>query len=291
MFSLDEATRVVAPGRKAAAGEEQDGVEAAEVLDVERTFVPAPRPLSLAGRTFVAAWIVSILAISIREKTNKSFWLAYLTNWALLSAVAYALSSWLTTVYIYAKPLDDPKQLLGLPGALVKATWLLFSLSLTVQVIVCILFWALDYEGDTITYNMFMTHGGGIVLLVIDGLVISRIPPRMKHLLAVELFCLLYIIWNVSFSFSKLENPDAEDDADDDAIYASLRWKSSPVQSAVLAVAVTLVMAPLVFLVVRSACRLLPRRLLREEEVFGGNSGPKESDEEVACEFGNVTVY
>jgi len=238
MFDLNETTSK----QSATADDEEELLTSSPQLpqlDIEQTFAPTPKLPNLVGRTFVTAWIVSLLAGSIMKTTYKNFWLAYLTHWAWLSAVAYALLSWTTMGFLYLKPLDDPKQLKGVSGVLVKTTWALFSLSLSIEVVVAVLYWVLEYDGSGVKYNSFMIHGGGVILLLIDGLLISRIPLRMKQLVFGEIFSVLYMAWNAIFSFSGLKNPytqGPDSTQDDDAIYSAMAWKKNPTRSAILSI-------------------------------------------------------
>lgn len=233
-------------------------------IDIEDTFAPS-KPWSILGRTFIAAWVLSCLGLSIQRKVNRLFWLAYLTHWAWASASAYIVASWTTLVYLRCKPLQDKRSLSGVPGLLIKTTWALFALCFPGEMAVTVLYWTLDYDGSAVSYTSAMLHGGGILLLLVDGCLIGRIPLRMKQMFILVTFAALYVVWTASFSFSGLTNPDtqSEDYAnDDDAIYPALAWRKDPAKSAILSALITFVLNPLLFLLARFLSRLLPRRLL-----------------------------
>lgn len=105
-------------------GQDGDGHDAAaRRIDVASTFSPAPRPPSIGFKLFVLAWMLSVLALSIKEKEYGAFWLAYLTHWALLLSIAYVILSVVSAVYFATHPPANPGVLEGGAGLLVKVTW------------------------------------------------------------------------------------------------------------------------------------------------------------------------
>ena len=58
---------------------------------------------------------------------------------------------------------------------------------LPAEILICILYWYLEFDGS-IDYVNVMSHGGGILLIIFDGIVVNRIPIRAKQLIFVELF-------------------------------------------------------------------------------------------------------
>ena len=117
-----------------------------------------------------------------------------------------------------------------------------------------------------------MLHGIGILLLLVDGLVINRVPIRMKQFYLFEAFSALYLLWNILFSVSELSNPYREAGfQDDDSIYGSMKWKTNTTSAVVLAVLVLFVGNPIVFVLCRGLSRLLPRRLIVDDELTSGD--------------------
>lgn len=237
----------------------------APCLDIVQTFSPRPRILHIGIKFFLAAWIVSILASSIRKKDHPSFWLAYLTHWGFLATTAYSLMSVLVAIYLAVRPPANTDKLEGGTGLLIKTTWALFALAFPVEVMITILYWVLEYDGDGVEYVSFMVHGGGMVIIVFDGFVLSRIPLRMKQFILSEVFAVLYILWSAIHAYSGMGNPDA-DEGNDDALYATLAWKNNTAGAAALSAGLLCVANPVSFLVCRALSRLLPRRLHEEGE-------------------------
>jgi hypothetical protein len=82
----------------------------------------------------------------------------------------------------------------------------LFAAALPFQVVITILFWVLEFDGD-LNYVSFMVHGGGLILITIDGFFLSRFPLRAKQFIFFELLSGLYILWSVLHAFSGITLP------------------------------------------------------------------------------------
>lgn len=117
------------------------------------------------------------------------------------------------------------------------------------EVTVTILYWVLEFEG-TFSYVSIMSHGGVMILVVIDGFVLSRVPLRMKQFVFFESFALVYCVWTLIHAYSGMGNPYA-----DDAIYDSIAWKNNMKPTVILIVVLLLVANPIIFFF----CRLLSR--------------------------------
>mmetsp|Transcript_28403 Transcript_28403/g.48992 ORF Transcript_28403/g.48992 Transcript_28403/m.48992 type:complete len:302 (-) Transcript_28403:300-1205(-) len=252
-------------------------------LDVEKTLSPSPRLPYIGAKLFIMAWMISIMMLSIRDSTHPSFWLAYLTHWGFLVTTAYTIMSAISAVYLAMRPPANPGVLEGGVGLLVKTTWALLAIAVPAEVMITILYWVLEFDG-TVEYVSVMVHGGGMVLIIIDGFLLSRLPLRMKQFIFSEMFCFFYILWSVIHAFSGIGNPyRVDDDRDEDAIYDSLAWKTNTVFAVVISVAVLLVFNPIMFLLCRAVSRLPPRRLCGEGEGQHHFKGQSPNDEEAAA--------
>lgn len=254
-------------------------------LNIVRTFSPRPHIAYIIAKLFILAWTIAILHLSITTATYQFFWMAYLTHWGVLFSTAYALMSAFSAIYLALRPPVDAGVLKGGIGFMIKTTWVLFATAAPAEVIIAILFWVLEFDG-TLTYKTFMTHGGLMILVLIDGFVLSRIPIRMKQLIFIEVLAILFILWTVIHAYSGIGNPYKDDGSrDDDALYESLRWKTNTSGTAILSVLVVFVLSPLVFLLCRALSRLLPRRLCENVEGSAIFRGPKsfDNDEEAAA--------
>ena len=240
-------------------------------LDIVKTFSPHPRVPYIGVKISLAAWIVSFMPMTIMstQSTYPSFWLAYASHWGLVITTAYIILSALSAVYLAIRPPANPDELKGGVGVLIKSTWALFAIALPAEITITILFWTLEYgtyDGDV--YVIVMEHGIAMVLIMIDGFVLSRIPLRMWQFILFETFVALYLLWNVIHAYSGIGNPYADGDTpteDDDAIYGSIAWKNNTTAAVVLVLGVLFAANPIIFMVCRTLSRLLPRRLCEED--------------------------
>ena len=243
-------------------------------LDVVKTFSPSPRIAYISAKVFLTAWVVAMMAKSIQNSSFPSFWLAYLTHWGWVATVAYFLSSLMTALYLAKNPPDASS--VDKAGLIVKITWALFAISLPGEIIICILFWALEFDG-TVRYVSMMLHGVGVLLLAIDGFVLNRIPLRMKQFLLYELFATLYLTWNIIHAFSGIGNPYKDNgEQDDDAIYASMKWKENTASAVILGVLVLFVANPIIFWFCRGVSRLFSMRLKEDGPMVVESGGDVE---------------
>ncbi|KAL3774702.1 hypothetical protein ACHAW5_003774 [Stephanodiscus triporus] len=234
-------------------------------MDIVKSFSPHPCILHIGVKISLAAWIVSAMAMSIQDYTYQSFWLAYLTNWVIVVCSAYAILSAVSAVYLAIRPPASSAELEVGAGILIKSTWALLAIAAPAQVVVTILYWTLLFDADDdVTYVKLMLHGIVMVLIMIDGFILSRIPLRMKQFILFESFAIVYVLWTVVHAYSGIGNPYADGETptqDDDAIYSSLAWKNNTAGAAILSVIVLIVANPIIFMMCRALSRLLPRQL------------------------------
>lgn len=237
------------------------------VLDVKQTFgvcgdgVPY---LSIFIKSITCAWAIAVLGQSIAKQTHPEFWIALLSYWGWIVTNLYFLCSIACTLFLSRSQFRQQGQ--SSAGWLPNLTWSLFAMALPAEILICILYWVLDYDGN-LDYVRVMVHGGGILLIIVDGVVVNRIPIRAKQLIFSELLSVTWIIWSIIHDLAGIGNPnrnDGDPDTDDDSIYGAISWKNSTTSAVVLSVAVVLVVNPLLFLLCRFITRLPPRRLLLE---------------------------
>lgn len=253
-FSLEEST--IKAGDAAANN---------RVLDIKQTFCKDPAKISITLKVLLFLFVTSITVMSIFDYTAKEFWLAYLTNWGWTFTTLYFLFSLLSSLRISCSTGENAQN----AGFLVNTTWALYATALTGEIIIAILFWSLEFEPEDLSYISLMVHGGGIPLILFDGMILNRVPLRAKQLLFPELMCFGYLIWSVTHSILGIGNPnknDGSDDGDlesndDDAIYTVMSWKNNTTFAVILSVALLLVIIPGIFFICRVVTRLLPRRV------------------------------
>lgn len=214
------------------------------MINVHRSFAPPPFWRTFILKTIITGWTIAILLTDMLsdEWEPVSYYFIYLAHWSLAITILYLLVSFANTVF--GVPEQRPYE--DIPGFMVRFAWGLYPTAAVAQMMTTILFWIVQFDpNEPVTYKMIMTHGGIMILVLLEGRFINRIPVRQKHLLFPMIFIHLFILWTVLHDFAGLGNPYVEDS---DAIYDALdwkeNWKEAAVTSAVLAFGVT----PLLFL-------------------------------------------
>jgi FAR-17a/AIG1-like protein len=253
-----------------------------QLVDIPNSFSPQPKlPVLVLKFIFWSLTLSDIVVGWAVLADNPGFYLAYLTHWTLLISFLYftlsLLNSSSTSCCLFCSskhhhPFDDDddennnnnnnNEELSSVSCMVKLTWVLFTVSAHAEILVTLLFWLLVYDNDSaISYPTIMSHGVILLLVVIDGLVINRIPIRIKHFLFCCLYYLFYILWSIVHSFTAIENPDTEDnsshnaaddtntDADTTSIYAALDWDGDDITTTIITVVLALgVASPILFM-------------------------------------------
>jgi hypothetical protein len=80
---------------------------------------------------------------------------------------------------------------------MIKATWVIFSVAALHEMAIIAIYWFLEFDParTQLDYFVLMTHGGVAILVLIDGLVVSRIPVRLKHFGVAFLMAVIYLAW------------------------------------------------------------------------------------------------
>jgi len=231
----------------------------------------------LLVKAAVVAWKLLVLgveiytiAIDFAEYTDV-FRLGYLTIWSYLFATVYSLLSLANTISpISTVPLAEPSSVQESTGSAsvqivisTKAdvqsssnydeykvskrtliTWLFFTLAAIAQITVTVLFWGLVYTSGTPSLFSVLAHGVIFVLVWVDGLVINRIPVRLRHWLELCLpMFVAYVIWTILQSplVFEIDNPFVNDDR----IYPVLDWDEKPLFSLGMVSGLVLVFTPI----------------------------------------------
>lgn len=211
-------------------------------------------------RSIILTWCISTLALCIIYAKNDWVWMGYLSNWALVLSTLSLLCSWACTVWSHTI-CKQPRHDIGhdanetnvqistslTPSLFVKVTWILFTLASVTELLVTILFWAL------LRYNHFyltvMVHGIIGFLVLMDGLVVGRIPIRFKHSIFLLIEIILYLIWDLLHDFFYMGDGPYRG-ANDDPLYSMLDWTENPAGSAILVILVVFVGCPLLYTLV-----------------------------------------
>mmetsp|Transcript_20557 Transcript_20557/g.29719 ORF Transcript_20557/g.29719 Transcript_20557/m.29719 type:complete len:282 (+) Transcript_20557:40-885(+) len=212
-------------------------------VDFAASFQPKGLVIKISKLTLVC-WTIASMAQDLIDKIPdyNIFWLAWLTVWALLLSVMYLVCSFLCTVTGTSEE----------PSLLVYVTWTLGSIACPGQLIVTILYWTIDHSlsGNKVTYINSMLHGGVLILVWIDALVINRIPVRFRQVSLIMALALIYLLWTGIHSAFSIGNPNHTDrpDQDDDALYEAINWRERPVWTIIICSVILLMTLPIFFL-------------------------------------------
>lgn len=219
-----------------------------EVIHGPATFAPGGRWV-LFTKTVLTLWTASALVDGILEEYYQGarvFYLAYLTHWSLIVTIAYLFTSWLQTVQTITAKADTTTTVTFFH----KITWALFALAAPAEVVVAIGYWGLEWDGSSTAffYRNLMVHGLVIGIVLVDGLLLNRIPLRVRHVGLNAAYFTLYFIWTLIHALAGIGNPTTPEE--DDTLYTALQWKSDPVSTLQTAAQMLFLLVPLAFLFV-----------------------------------------
>jgi len=193
-------------------------------LDIPESFAPASC-YAFFWKLLAASVAVLTLAWGFAD-SDAAFYMAYLTSWGVLFVSIYFCWSVLNTVLASRTP-----QPVHTVGWRIRFTWFFFELGAVSTAIATLLYWPLVYDPDTseITFTSISSHGGLLLLILVDGLLVNRTPVRFQHWYGVLMVQSAYAIWTVIHAYATdIGNPDNSDndpETNDDAIYQDvLEW-------------------------------------------------------------------
>jgi hypothetical protein len=227
-------------------------------LDIAASFTPCSN-VTLLWKCFLCGFTVFTLVYSfVDDRPHAEFTLTHVTNWALVAASLYSIASVMNSVMFRVGSTCAPQAAAQLankrtnPGFCIRLEWVLFELAAHMEAMVTLLFWALLFDPDIhIRFLPITTHGVLLVLVLIDGFLVNRIPLRWMHyfgfILPIEM---LYSVWTYIHYVADIGNPWNNDtDGNDDAIYPEvIRWDDDGWKKALAySVGLVLVVGPLFF--------------------------------------------
>lgn len=226
------------------------------------------------------------------ESEHPAFVMVYLTMWGNLACVLYLVLSTLNTVF--AERTGQPQPATNLR---IRTTWVLFELAthLSILASVCFYVFSLFLADDRMTHSFpnYALHGGIVLLVLINGLVIDRIPYRFQHywgvIVPVEV---LYCVWTYVLTLIGISDDDDESLGEaPGAVYHSFvewtpdRWRTTLVVEVILVFAI----GPIIYLILWSisnglCCCRDTRRY--EDDVDEKDTRPTVNDVEEGSIFG-----
>lgn len=245
-------------------------------LDVNRSFQIGRGLLSWVGIAKASALSVAVatLAYAFSKEDFPAFYPAYLTPWGVFFIILELLGSFLLTA---CAPLS------ATPNILVKLTWAMHNVSCVIGCCITFLFWSLVYDPDDESFVLpvtIMVHGGVLLIAVSQGILVDRVPFRLKHGSFSALMAALLSGWLALHDTTVRYNPDAADSGrDDDSLYGAIRWREETTDAIVKTVLVIFVAVP-VFAFLLWAIHLPGRRYLTLGNDDDDNDGREKVDED-----------
>ena len=205
-------------------------------------------------------WMTPTLIYLWTSHPSGAWFLGTLEHWSLLLSVVYATMS---LVNAHVRP-TQPATLSEGVNTYLKIFWVTFEVAAHLEALSTFLFWTITIhiqeDGYKIDYATIALHGVALVAVCFDGMVLNRIPVRIKH----YAFCLgadfIYVIWTIIHSVAGWSNGyDAPDTTAADAgklapeeasnsIYLALNWNDETVQAVLVSLLVLFVIAPILYL-------------------------------------------
>jgi hypothetical protein len=206
----------------------------------------------IAGKTVMLGIVFATLSLNLFVNL-RVFWLAYLTNWSVTISTVYLLFSFFNSLL----PVSGPPAGQTRVNPRVKATWIIFTVSANIGLLVTIVFWFIIYNGtvdkSTFEKSLVFPHGILTLAVLIDGFGINVIPIRLRHYLELVVpFELSYMLWSYLHGVCDIGNPDENDqdpETNDDLIYGVLDWKNNTKATALNAVLLIFILSPILQIV------------------------------------------
>jgi len=228
------------------------------VIDVQRTFAARPSWLICILKLLLLGVSIDVLVreLFLSYTGDLSFYMAYLNNWALVFCILYFLLSTINSITC-GMTTAQPSAAKNRTSCTVLLTWFFYTIALSYQGLNAISFWSLvfyEWNDDStndltaLSYFTIMKSGGLLLLLLVEGQVINRIPLRFAHLVFMEFGFLWYLGWSAIHHFLDIGNPD---DSSTDSIYWFLNWSDpQEVNHTALGCAITMLgVLPVMFVV------------------------------------------
>jgi hypothetical protein len=223
-----------------------------EYLDSSACFAPErPFRATLWVRLMWFTASLHVLAVDLWSYPphNLHIYMGYLTHWGHALTNVY----WIFAILCLTKT-NSQERILECPGPLICWMLGLYSTIAPLGLAITFLYWigvtgnaAVGNHNGPIGYVAIMEHGGLALLVLIDGLWVSHIPVRAKHLVLLLAICASYLVWSVLDAVYDLGSGDWGPAYDDDAFYPVLNWKHQTTLAAIASSVAMVVVAPTFF--------------------------------------------
>lgn len=170
--------------------------EQGRLLDIERSFNIGLGMFSVPTFLKLVFWGLSLytLVIDIIAHVHQDFYLAFVTSWTLIHSIVYLTGSVLLTIFPFPSVPTEGK------NRLIKFVWLYQSLVLVHGSFATVIYWSMYWvpeKGLGFMGSTIWTHGGVLLLCLLNGLVVDRTPIRLKHISINIIWGVLYLLWAI----------------------------------------------------------------------------------------------
>lgn len=199
-------------------------------------------------KTFLLFWSLQVLCTDVIHYPphNLYIYMGYLTHWGHVMSILYFISSLYCNIKrsVLIQPCKG-----SAPSFPIRLTWVLYSIVAPMEICITLLYWSADYSGgDSINYITVMEHGIICLFVLIDGLIISIIPMRIKLYPYFISICLCYLLWSIIDAVFNIGNGEWGPEYEDDALYEVLNWNNNSKKASIISSIVICIIAPLVYL-------------------------------------------
>ena len=217
-------------------------------LDVSESFAPAS---CYAFVWKLACTAIAILTLAWQFVDDYAYFvLAYFTNWGVTFVCIYFIFNVLNTVCA-SRTLQPTTN--ASVGCRIRITWLMYAIGVHSTAGATLFYWVFlfDPSDPDWTFTNMSAHGGLLLLMVIDGMFVNRIPLRWQHWYAVLLVDIAYVGWTLIHAYLDVGNPYLEDNdpaTNDDAIYDVVEWKDDFQSALIYSCINCFVLSPIIYI-------------------------------------------
>jgi hypothetical protein len=290
-------------------------------IDIKESFAYIPFNNSTTSNINILAFIVTILwklvivtigwtslvlGITNRKDTIPGFFFAYLSNWGVTMCCIYLTFSLVNCVLRISRKQQQQveQEITDVVSWRIFVTWISFIIGIHTTAVATLLFWILIYDpNDTIIrFTTITAHGGLFLLLLVDGLLLNRIPIRFMYWIGILVpFDLIFITWSIIHDLgTNLGNPDNNDTdilTNDDALYKGvLEWDTKPATAVKWTIICVFVLGPILFVLLWTvSTNICGDRLRYHTNIQKMHNGPSDKisndDDEEELAFQEVDIH
>jgi hypothetical protein len=167
------------------------------MIDIHSSFGPTGLAV-LLWKMVATMWIFSVIVVGVKFNARHGHptkYFYYLSNWATVVALIYSICSLASSAFA-ARLLGQQPENQHRPNLWVRFTWIMFVVAAHLGIVIGLAYWANHFHSPShkLYYRDVTTHGGVGVVVLLDGLVVNRIPVRLGHFWQ-------FTIWIYAFFF------------------------------------------------------------------------------------------